>query len=85
MFSFFLKAIIRIALFVMLIPGILLTLPSAGSSKMTISIVHAIIFYFVSMLLNKLLFSEKDKGDKGSKGSKGSKGGKGGKGGKGKK
>ena len=47
-----LRLILKIALFALFIPGMVGTLPSAGSDKITIAIVHGIAFLFTSSYYN---------------------------------
>ena len=54
--KFLLKIILKVILFAVLVPGMLLTLPSTGSDKIVVALVHGIIFYLLSMILGKLLF-----------------------------
>lgn len=46
-----------VALFVVLTPGILVTLPSKGSSKLTVAVVHGIVFALLYSLLNKTVWN----------------------------
>ena len=51
----FFRMLISIVLFMVLIPGMIITLPSAGSNKIVTALVHAIVFYFVCSILKKML------------------------------
>ena len=45
-----------VALFVVLTPGILVTLPSKGSSKLTVAVVHGLAFALLYSLLEKAVW-----------------------------
>jgi hypothetical protein len=46
-----LKMLLKAALFIAFVPGVLVTLPSPSSGRWTILIVHALLFVVVSKLL----------------------------------
>ena len=54
--QFLMKVIFKVILFAVLVPGMLLTLPSEGSNKIVAALVHGVVFYLLSMILGKLLF-----------------------------
>ena len=59
--QFLMKTILKIVLFAVLVPGMLITLPSADSNKIVAALVHGLVFYILSMILGKLLFRKKTK------------------------
>ena len=59
--QFLMKAILKVILFAVLVPGMLLSLPSANSNKIVVALVHGVVFYLLSMILGKLLFRKKTK------------------------
>jgi len=46
-----------VLLFVLLTPGVLVTLPSKGSSKLTVAVVHGLVFALLYSLLHKTVWS----------------------------
>ena len=50
-----LQFIYCVALFYVLTPGMVMMLPSTSSSKMTVTIVHGIIFALVMWLVKKMM------------------------------
>ena len=48
-----LKMLVKAALFIAFVPGVLVTLPSPSSGRWTVLIVHALLFVVVSKLLWK--------------------------------
>ena len=57
--QFLMKAILKVILFAVLVPGMLLSLPSANSNKIVVALVHGVVFYLLSMILGKLLFKRR--------------------------
>ena len=45
------KLLLKAALFIAFVPGVLVTLPSPSSSKWTVLVVHAVLYVLVSKLL----------------------------------
>jgi len=68
MMNLLLKAIFKVVLFAVLVPGMLLSLPSANSNKIVVALVHGVVFYLLSMILGKILFRRRSPSKKSKKG-----------------
>ena len=66
--QFLMKFIFKVILFAVLVPGMLLSLPSTGSNKIVVALVHGVVFYLLSMILGKLLFRRRAPSKKSKKG-----------------
>lgn len=50
-----LKLLVKVALFVAFVPGVLVTLPSPSSDRWVILVVHGILYTLVSMYVWKMM------------------------------